>query len=332
MDNKGTINVRPLETRAISLGQPETIEIPKNYALRSLVLKLKGSVTLSGGSASGAVKDAAPLQLLTSVEVKRNGNDTIFSMPAARLYRLNQILRGVAPALTAPADGAIQANTAVEGTIIIPFENMGGRNGEFETLLKAAGLSSLTLKVNVASTVKAMFDANNDRTGTVGTTTFTLDVLAIEEKNVNQFVFDDLRTSLLSRQEITGASDNFQIRNLPIGNKYKGFFIVIEDDEALSDSVLTNIKLHSGNRIHVEANAETLKYKEAYARGMSALPVGCYYIDTMPGKSLKYTLDVRPQSGNQSLEITSKVAAPSGTCYMEVYGIEHVPAQVVTKG
>jgi hypothetical protein len=319
--------VRQITTKTLTLGQPETISIPRNYAIRNLALKLKGSITISGGTTSGIVKDSSPLQLLTNLRVRRDGKDTLISIPAVYLHRLNQILYGTRPQITSLANGDAQSDTAVSAGIIIPFENLRGVK-PFDTLLKGAGLSSLDLLLDVASSASVLVQGG-DRTIAVGSTPFTLDVMSIEEIGVNNFIFGDIRTYLAHKVSVSGASDSFQIKPIAVGNRYKGFLLVVEDDSALSNSIIDHIKLKSGSEVFVDANAESLQWRSKTEYQLESLPTGYYYINLMPDGMLNQTLDVGPKSGRETLEFDLKVNAPGGTCYIYVIALEYIPAAVV---
>ncbi|MFH0772549.1 MAG: hypothetical protein V1933_08025 [Candidatus Omnitrophota bacterium] len=321
-------NVREVSTKTLALGTPETFSIPRNYAHRHLALRLAGSITVAGGTTSGTPKTQGLWHLLSSLRIKRNGGDTVVSIPGWLLYELNKVFLGTAPTLVNLASGDAQSNTAVNGTIIIPFENLRGIK-PFDTLLKGSGLSSLDLLVDTAA-ASAMINGG-DRTVTAGTTAFTLNVTTVEETEVNNFVFGDIRTSLVHKVAITGASSNFQIKPLPTGNFYKAFMLFVEDAGAGSNSVINKIKLKSGSESFVDVNGLLLRdiYKQAYS--LESLSTGVYYVDLMPDGMLNSCLDVTPQTGRETLELELDVAAPSGTCYVYVVGLEYIPPVGVRK-
>ncbi len=321
-------NIREVSNKTLTLGTPETFVIPRNYAHRLLALRLAGSVTISGGSTSGTVKPQGIWHALSSLRVKRNGGDTLISIPGWLLYELNRVLLNTAPPLTNLASGDAQANTAVNGTIIIPFENLRGLK-EFDTLLKGAGLSSLDLLVDTVA-ISSMIQGG-DRTVAVGTTAFTLNVTTVEEVGVNNFVFGDIRTQLAHKIGVTGASANFQIKPLPTGNFYKGLLLYVEDAGLGSNAVLSNIKLKSGSESFIDVNGALLRDLNKQNFNLESLSNGVYYIDLMPDGSLNATLDVRPETGRETLELELNVAAPSGTCYIYVVGLEYIPPVMVKR-
>jgi len=321
-------NIRFVEQKTLTLGQPETIKIPTNNCIRNLILRLAGSITISGGSTSGTVHAQGVARLLSDISVKRNGSDTIFSLPGWLLYELNRILYGTAGSLTNLANGDAQANTAVNVSLIVPFENLRGVK-PFDTLMKASGLSSLDLLVNTVAASGVVY--GGDRTSAVGTTAFTLRASIEEERFVNNFTFGDLRISLLNKVSVGGASANFQIKPLPVGNMYKGFMLFAEDAGVGSNALISNIKLKSGSEVFADIAGSELREVNKLDKGIETLGTGVYYLDMLPDGMLNSSLDVSPKTGRETLEFELNVAAPGGTAYVYVVGIEYVPPVVVSK-
>lgn len=317
---------RKVGIRTLSLGQTETFQIGRDNAIRSLILRLAGSITISGGSSSGTPKDATPSQLITNVMLRREGKDVLWSLPLTYIYRLNHFLYGAAPAATSLANGNAQSNTAVSVTCRVPLENIRGIK-PFDTLLQGQGLSSLELIVDVASAASAVIQGG-DRTVAVGTTPFTLDVTSEEETGVGTFVFGDLLHTLVQNVQVTGAISNLLIKPMPNNTMYKGIMVVVEDGGLPSDAVLTNIILRQGQRNHLNISAAALKDLNKVDFGLESVPTGYYFIPLMPDGRLNQCLAV---DGNSDFELELATAAPSGTCFAKVVAIQYRPPQVVEK-
>lgn len=315
-------SVRFVEQKTLTLGQPETIKLPTNNAIRNVFLRLAGSITVAAGNTSGTVHPQGAARLISDISIKRNGSDTVFSLPGFLLYELNKILYGTAGSITNIATGDAQSNTAVNVSLVVPFENLRGVK-PFDTLLKASGLSSLDIMVNTVAATGIVY--GGDKVPSVGTTAFTLRASIDEERYVNNFVFGDLRTSLLHKQVISGASTNFQIKPLPVGNMYKGFMIFTEDVGVGVNTLINNLRLKSGSEVFVDVSGLTLRDMNKLQFGIETLGTGVYYIDLLPDGMLNSALDVRSNTGRESLEFELDVAAPSGTAYVYVVGIEYVP-------
>lgn len=323
--------IRNIAVKSLTLGQPESILLPRNYAIRGLVLQLAGSVTVTGATGDGAVKTAGIWNTLSNIRVRRDGRDTLVSIPGFLLYSLNRIFYGTAPKLTNATTGAAQTNTALTGGLILPFENVLGIK-PFDTLLKGSGLSSLDLLIDTQA-ISNIFGSAWANAAAVGTTAMSLSVDVIEEVNVNNFVFGDIRLSLISKANVAATSSNFQIKPLPVGNYYKGFLLFAMDStDGPSDSVITNIKLKSGSEVIIDQPALNCKDLMKCAYGLeTAVETGVYYLDLMPDGMLNQCLDVTPGSGRETLEMELAVTKGTATTDIYVVGLEYIPPVIAKK-
>lgn len=322
---------RNVTSKTLTLGTPETILLPRNYAIRGLVLRLTGTINLNSTSVPTMLPQGAA-NLLSNIRIRRDGKDTMYSLSGQLTYELNKILYGKAGSVTVSAN-TNATNVSQSVVIQIPFENVGGVK-PFDTLLATQvggrALSSLDLLIDTAQT-SALYTGGTAVTSSVNTS-FVLEVDVIEEIGVNNFVFGDLKTYLAQKVTCSGASNNFQIKPISVGNAYKGFMLYVEDAGIGSDSVVTNIKLKSGSEVFVDRPAQALKDEWLQRLNMpQAMTTGIYYIDLMSDGSLNQTLDVSEGTGRSTLEFELVTAAPSGTCNIYVVPIEYVQPTIVTK-
>ena len=150
-------------------------------------------------------------------------------------------------------------------------------------------------------------------------------------ENGQNFIFGDIRHYLAQKVSVAGASSNFQIKPLPVGNNYKALMIVAEDAGVPTDSLITNIKVKSGTEIFVDRPYQGLQDEEAVKRNITTISSGVVYIDLMPDGSLNQALDLTPQSGRQACELELVTAAPGGTAYVYVYVLEYIAPVIANK-
>lgn len=322
-------NTRNVTTKTLTLGTPETITLPRNYAHRSLVLRLNGTVDVADTATDMTQLSQGAANLLSNIRVRRDGKDTVYSLGGLLTYELNKILYGVAPAQTLVSVTTNATNQTVTSILRIPFENLLGVK-PFDTLLKGPGLSSLDLIVDTQSAQNLAYTPSGGGTITVNSA-FTLEVNTIEETGVNDFVFGDIRTYLAQKVQVSGASNNFQIKPISVGNYYKGFMLFVEDTGVPSNNVISNIKLKSGSEVFYDRPATAVRAENQLDYRIGTLSTGVYYIDLMPDGFLNQCLDVTPASGRESLEFELVTSAPSGTCYVYVVALEYIPPAVVQK-
>jgi len=318
---------RRIAQETLSENTPKTIPIPRNYAIRNIVCKLAGSITISGGATSGTVKDSSPLQFIRRVEIRRAGSDTLISIPPEFLHRINQIFYGTRPDISGLANGDAQTDTAVRGSFIIPFETLRGIS-PIDTLLKAGGLPSLDLFVDVAQASDLV--QGGDRTVAVGSTAFTLVVESLEELGLENWVFGDMKLYSVAEAEVNASSDNFQIKPIPVGNEYYAFVLIARADNILNNSIINRITLASGSeKFYADIDADALRYDNKRQFGIESFPDGYYVLPLSIDGMLNSCLDVRQGTGRNTLEFELKVTKQSGTNKISVYAMEYIRPKVV---
>lgn len=321
-------NLLQVAKKPLVLGTPDTISMTGGSPLRRLLLRLNGSMTIAaGGGNNGTIKPQAPWNVISQIMLRRNSNDTVISIPAWLLWELNRVLYGTKPQTVAPADDGVGADKACSGSIILPFENILGIN-PFDTLLVGDIFDFMVNTADVGSMV-----AGGDRVHTVGATPFTLEVTADRETDLRGGnILGNIRLSLIHKQAVGGASANYQIKPIGVGNAYKGFLIFAEDAGLPSNNIINQIKLKCGNgEVPVDVSGAALREAQKSLNGQEALSDGVYYLDLMPDGRLGSTLDVRKGSGRDSLEFELNVNAPVGTGYIYVVALEYVPQVIVKK-
>jgi hypothetical protein len=314
--------VRRIAKENVSLGVPITKELDKNYCFREIILKLKGSITISGGTTNGTPKDSNPLQLIKSIEVLRNGKDTLIKLPADYLHRLNHIWYGARPPISGLSSGDVQTDTSVYAEVRIPFLNLRGIK-PIDTLLKAKGLSSLQLIIDIASSASVLV-SGGDRTIAVGSTPFELEITTLEEVGIEDFVFGDMKKSLVASALVNASSTEFQIKPIPVGNEWKAFVIVACEDEIPKNTIINNIQLKSGSEVFYNISGEQLRYMNKAQFGLESMPDGYYVLDFMADGMLNQILDVRKGTGRETLEFVLDVNKLSGDTKIDVIGLEYL--------
>lgn len=316
---------RQVITKTLSLGSPETIQIPRNFCARSLKLRLAGTIDVSNATAASTALSAGAANILQNIRIRLDGRETVFSLPGVLTYELNKILYGTPGAITNPAT-ATATNVAVSCELMIPFENILGVKS-FDTLINASKLQS---SFDLVIDTQAASNIFKGSVGAVVNTAFTLEVNTTEEVGVNNFVFGTIRTYLAQKVSMGATSSNFQIKPLPVGNMIKGLMFFAEDTASYngSDSVITNIKLKSGTDVYVDRPYTALKKEFEMVNRISSGSTGVCYVDLMSDGSLNQCLDLRDETGRRTFEAELvTVAGTSNNIYVVV--LEYVPPTVV---
>lgn len=320
------------DLRTLSLGTPETIQLPreKNMAIRDITLNLKGTVDVVAGTSAMTQLPQGISRVLSSIQIKKEGREVVHDLPGFLQYELNKIHFGVPGSITLAAVTNASA-VAVQCTMKISLENRLGVK-PFDTLLDTSNLSTLDLLVSTQAAQNIFYGGNG--TVTVNTA-FTLSTVVNKEdlndalvKRGKTFNFGRLHTYLANKIAVTAASNNFQIKPISTGNLYKGFMLYVEDVGVASSSVITNIKLKSGSNVIIDMPGDQVQYDMKLKRGITTLTAGVYYIDLMPDGYSNSDLDT---SNMNTLEFELVTAAPTTPCNIYVVAEEYFPPAVARK-
>ncbi len=304
--------MKPLKRRVGSVtysasGSVSSIDLPRNYNYRKLMCRLSGSVIVSGGSGAGGVHTYAAFRAISRVELIANGRDTILSAPAEAFAVLNTIDYGTPPVFSNPSNDAA-ATYSFNCNFIIDLAIMKAVR-PIDTLLPAAGLSTLELKITWGAGAD-MFTGSVDFTSAAIQTTTTLVVEAFEEIGaipgglaINK-IFQIDRT-------ITAASTNMQVQ-IPVGNTYRGFLLHTKIDEVPADTILNGVTIESGTEVFQKwlSDDEILNYNKLQY-GLETSLVGYHHLSFLDSDGfMSEILDAR---GISSLDLILDVSLPAGT-------------------
>ncbi len=311
---------RQIARETLTASSPKTIPLPRNYAIRDIVCSLAGSYTVVGAGTAGVIRDGGCLNLIKSVEVRRNGQDSLIKIPASVLHRINHIFSGTRPPITDPADNTAQANTAVSGSFKIPFNALLSKR-EIDTILKSGGLSSLDLIVDVG--VASDIQVGGANTYSIGATPFTLTVDTEEELGLQDWISGDMKLYGIANVTVPATSSAFQIRPIPVGNEYYAFVLVAKEAGVLSNAIINRIKLSSGSEVFYDVDALNLRNDNKSEFATETYPVGYYVLILSKDGLLNSALDTRNGTGRNTLEFTLDVTAGAASA-IEVYSMEYI--------
>lgn len=316
------------DLRTLSLGSPETIQLPReqNMAIRDIVLRCWGTVDVVANTAYTQLAQGLA-RCLSSIQVKKEGRETVFDMPGFLLYELNKIHYGVAGSITLAAvtNGT---NVSCDVSLKIPMQNLLGIK-PFDTLLDTTNLTTLDLLINTISAQNLVYGG----TGTITVNSAIQLSTVINKEDLSQalikrgktFNFGRLHQYLANKVVVSGASNNFPVKPIATGNLYKGFMIFTEDVGVPVNTLITNIKLKSGSNVICDIPSYQCQYAMKNKFGITSLSTGVYYIDLMPDGFLNSCLDT---SQMNTLEFEFVTAAPGGTAYIYIVAEEYLPPAI----
>ena len=286
--------IRKIGQMTLTDGQRQTIDIPRDYDLEGLVVYFTGTSTLS--VAGTAVRNEAPTQAISFINVKANGSDLLDGLTGTMAHRAGLIRRGQLFPLSAPSD-ATAAARAFHGGFILDrsvIDGIRAKDGAFPT----NGLSTFQVEI-IAGNATDMF------TGTpTGTMTMTVSVGVIQLKE--KAGADGKRSLPRVWSKRTQRTDAFASSNsayeivLNTGNILRGVLLRAYGASTAgepSNTGLNNVKLQVGNEIVADLPAAMLQGIDASSIDVSSVPTGYYLLDLMnmgaPATKLADGLDLR---------------------------------------
>lgn len=328
--------------------QTRTLQLPRNYAYRSLDLLLICQLDREAGS-EGGPKDSAPAQLVKNIMVRANGRDVIKNYDFETLHRLCEQRHGVRPYIYAEdwSGYGAKTNSVLKIAARIDFE-MWNAIRPIDTLLDSAGLATLELIVTWGTGMDTMNDTFDGASVTVDEA--TLYVSSVEAVGVPPGTAFMTNKEYMIRSQISAASNKHQIQ-LPVANLYRSIVLKTHSDGDQVDTILP-FSLTAQNTITLQSGTEVFKYR--IAGGLQAsnrldyemqipertgtaaalnhrlqelLQEGYYVLELVKDGRLTECLDTSKLS---SLELVLDVAHPGTNDFVDIYPVELIrpPAPV----
>ncbi|MBA7495370.1 hypothetical protein ES702_05952 [subsurface metagenome] len=303
-------------------GLTSTLRLPRNYAYRTLSLRLEANLTTTETTA-GVVMDSLPAQLVSNIVIRANGRDVIKNYDMETLHRLTQQRYGIRPrivslaATTAAGPGDFTVNA------VIDFQ-MWRAVKPIDTLLDSSGMATLEMIVTWGAANSVFGGAFG---GTVTVNSCTLYVASVESIGVPTGSRFMVNKEFSIREIITAANAQHQI-NLPVGNLYRSIVLKTVSDACNVNTILNNIILKSGTEVFKNRTAVHLQMDNRVDY-MTEFPVatailenlfnGYYLLEFVKDGRLSECLDTSRLS---SLELVLDINAPGTVDSISVYAVE----------
>lgn len=306
-----------------TLGKSQIFDFSLTADLSSLLLALSGSVTLSTG-ASALVTDGIA-NLIESVELKGDGSKTIASMSGAQFFNGNFFRRkkghkstAVQPGLTAAAHPF-----SIEGFLdMAAFAALRPKDSN----LRETSYKTLQLVIKYASDFTGVFTGGGFA---VSASTINMVVSAdetIEVKDAKGFATSPIFRPLISGRDesFSGATDKQRFKLTP-EQLLRGIGLrVLNGSSALSDAILTSVRVYVGKDQRTEITAAQLKKNN---NNINMAPgTGYYFLDFADGKGspdrLNDAYDLRNDKTMGADSVIEFTTAAAGQINVVQYGFE----------
>lgn len=295
----------PLQNQP-ALGNVVVCDIPLTADLENMLVTLSGSVTLSG-AASALVNDGIA-NLIDSIELIGDGRTTIVQQKFRTMVNANIFRRklGMVPTINQP--GITAAAHAFEAEGIIDLAAFGAVRPK-DSNLRENAYKTLQLRLTMASAWTAVFSG-----GTVSTSSMSITVRAketIELPDAKGQVTSPILRPLVSERDITVSAATTRERfRLTPEQALRGLaFRVVNGSDALSDSVLSNVRVYVGSDQRLDLTAAVIK-ESTKAEFVGADLTGYYFVDFADGAGA-------PDRLNDCLNLRN-AATKGADCYVEI--------------
>lgn len=321
---------RQLQALTFAENQLLTRDLPRDTVIKSLQLRLSGSVTTTFGSGT-PVADALSTfdNIIPRIDIIVNGSRTVKSV-RPYMMRMQQLLatkilgerKSSAGASAAPGNnptvdagftyGTTTQLTTVAETIFLPFEHIfcDIGMGRESTWLNLKGVASAELKLTCAA-FSTLLGFGNTAPVAFSASTFVVDVVTTEAQDVPaEIQFSDWKQTTKELSYSAAVSDS------PIdinrGNKLSAIAILARDGAAGSSTTATG-KLRSNLavakmslKVNGQTDIKTTTFLQLQAENRARFGInapfasnvsildGYAYMDLLARKDISTALDVRP--------------------------------------
>lgn len=268
---------RQLVSQTFAEGGSDTFDLPRNYDLESLMIRMTGNVNV-GTTFAGGVRAESPAQILKRVEVIAEGRTTLdqLSGPSA-MYSM--YMREGNPLtnygrVTPAAAVAVQPfafNVLLDRAM---FDGPRPKDTNFRTT--QLGLFQLKLTYGVSAD---LYQAG------AGAGTLTAPVVALDIDELIEYPNAQKQVSVpayvMKRSQIdllVGASNNNIQQRMPTGNLLRSVLMMARTNGEPSNALLNNFILQRGVDTRYNRSAAALKIENAGQLGYTP-PTGLYLAD-----------------------------------------------------
>lgn len=238
---------RKVASMAYSAGGQLTQDLPRDYDYEVLVLRITGSLQVTGVATS--VRAEAPCQLVSRVEVVSDGKNTLFNAPFwfASLGSYDRSLLQSGGRATTPPTSPAVATYAVEAIGSVDFMTPDGVHPK-DTNFRPSGLSLFQLRLSFGQPGDAFVGGTVVAVAGMAVEVFAAQV--IEQAGTDGTYTNPIGLKKVSTQQIAVlATNSGQEIRLPAGNFVKSILLRAEGAVTAlepSAAVINNIIMQNG--------------------------------------------------------------------------------------
>lgn len=296
-------------TMVYASGQTTPLDIPRGLLLKSLKVRLSGTITVAGGPLT-SYNSETPLPLMQRIELTADGRKPFFSIDGRSLYRQNHFMRGKAQELVGFGN---VANGTYAFSAYVTLDSEALRHAyPIDSYLDTRLYDNLQLRITWAagSTLASLGG---------GTITVNAGTVAVVQGEYTAAGFEFVKfNKLVLNDEIPVVAASTALRlPVPRNGLLSSVLIRADIDNVVSDTLINNVTLRSENTVmhgdHLEWNtlraSNTAEFQlDNGANGAPVSGYGFHFLteDAMISSCIDTTaLNV--------LDLVFDVALPAGT-------------------
>jgi len=340
------LHERDLGSLNFTAGQTSTLELPRNYSLDKLKFRLTATLYRAAGATAGAPMDLGSIaQLISRIEVRKNGREVLKAIDFETLCRLcelrsgtpmsnRRIISGTGAAVTTEWDGFVAVTT---GANAIEFElsavldfgmwNAIRRNDSLLDTTWRGGITTLDLVITWGQYDDIMTSAYNP----AAAPGVAADVAPVLQISTDEYIDPDAKPGeYIENREygvrivVTATNPKLQHR-FNIGNRFRSFIIKTHSDDCQRNDILNNVKIISGSDVYKNRNSTQLRQENKSELHLETMPTGYYLLEFCKDGHLSRSVNT---VGLSDLTCEMDVTLQGTTCIVEIFPVELVRVPV----
>lgn len=304
------------------------VDIGNTEFLRKLELEFNGTLTATGGTGDGSLKEDGLLKTIgKALDITANGSDKHVNTDAVGEYFRRAIMSG-SPGVLVSTMPTGAAATSQRVHVVIDMDQLQ-TSAKFAGRVAAARLADLVLRLTTGVCETDMV-TGGDRTETL---TGTFEIVGVFDSDPRGYRGGGRRITK-QRLPVTAANDRARI-TIPSGLLVGDVLLVVVDNGVRNNVLLDTLKFQIGERdVRFETSFEDLQSDNVERFGLelsSGAPpytgIALVHFDEdgdMSPRKLFNTVGLRVEGGRLEMNVGS----PTGTSYVDVYTYAVDPAGV----
>lgn len=254
--------IRRVAVVPIVAGQFAFVDLPRQYDVESIFLRISGSLQVTGAATS--VRAEAPCQLVPRVEVIADGKNTIFSAPFwfCAFGSYDRPIRDQGARVTTPPSGTGIATYAVEALGSVDLAMLDGVRPK-DTNFRTSNLSLFQLRLSFGNPGDPFVGGTVVFSGVPTVDVFTSELVELPAADGTFTTPIGLKKVSYQEVALVASNANFELR-LPAGNLIKS--VLVRTDGSVtagepSATVLNALQLAAGVDVRLNLSGPQLRAK-----------------------------------------------------------------------